>query len=49
MARPRVLLVGGNPPMAEMLTDYFHHDDRYEIESVTATMLWQCSNVDGST
>ena len=20
--------------MAEMLTDYFHHDDRYEIESV---------------
>src|SRR2546422_1867045 len=34
MARPRVLLVGGNPPMAEMLTDYFHHDDRYEIESV---------------
>ena len=34
MARPRILLVGGNPPMAEMLTDYFHHDDRYEIDSV---------------
>lgn len=40
MARPRILLVGGNPPMAAMLTDYFHHDDRYEhgdrpeIESV---------------
>ena len=34
MARPRILLVGGNPPMAEMLTDYFHHDGRYEIEPV---------------
>jgi CheY-like chemotaxis protein len=34
MARRRILLVGGNPPMAEMLTDYFHHDDRYEIDSV---------------
>jgi DNA-binding NtrC family response regulator len=34
MARPRILLVGGNPPMAAMLTDYFHHDARYEIESV---------------
>jgi len=34
MARPRILLVGGNAPMAAMLTDYFHHDDRYEIESV---------------
>jgi CheY-like chemotaxis protein len=34
MARPQILLVGGNPPVAAMLTDYFHHDDRYEIESV---------------
>ena len=39
MATPRILLVGGNPPMAAMLTDYFHHDgyehdDRSEIESV---------------
>jgi CheY-like chemotaxis protein len=34
MTRPRILLVGGNPPMAEMLADYFHLDDRYEIESV---------------
>jgi DNA-binding response OmpR family regulator len=30
----RILLVGGNPPMAAMLTDYFHQDDRSEIESV---------------
>jgi CheY-like chemotaxis protein len=34
MARARILLVGGNPPMAAMLTDYFHHDGRYDIESV---------------
>ena len=34
MARARILLVGGNPPMAEMVTDYFNHDARYEIESV---------------
>ena len=34
MTRPRILLVGGNPPMAEMLADYFHLDDRYEIELV---------------
>jgi CheY-like chemotaxis protein len=34
MAKSRILLVGGNPPMAAMLTDYFHYDDRYEIESV---------------
>jgi len=34
MASARILLVGGNPPMAEMLADYFHHDGRYEIESV---------------
>src|SRR4029434_4312802 len=34
MARSRILLVGGNAPMAAMLIDYFHHDDRYEIESV---------------
>ena len=34
MARPRILLVGGKPLVAEMLTDYFHYDDRYEVESV---------------
>jgi two-component system, NtrC family, response regulator HydG len=34
MTRPRILLVGGNPPMAAILTDYCHHDDRYETESV---------------
>jgi DNA-binding NtrC family response regulator len=34
MASARILLVGGNPTMAEMLTDYFLHDTRYEIESL---------------
>ena len=33
MARPRILLVGGNP-VAVMLTEYLHHADRYEVESV---------------
>jgi hypothetical protein len=27
-------LVGGKPLVAEMLTDCFHCDDRYEVESV---------------
>jgi CheY-like chemotaxis protein len=27
-------LVGGTPLVAEMLTDYFHYDDRYDVESV---------------
>ena len=34
MARSGILLVGGKPLVAEMLTDYFHYDDRYEVESV---------------
>lgn len=34
MARPRVLLVGGHPLLVAMLTDYFHHEDRYEVDSV---------------
>src|SRR5262245_8804039 len=33
MARPRILLVGGHPLLAAMLTDYFHHEDRYEVDS----------------
>src|SRR5262245_64591774 len=34
MARPRILLVGGHPLVATMLTEHLHHADRYEIESV---------------
>jgi CheY-like chemotaxis protein len=50
MARPRILLVGGNPPVAEMLTDYLLHDDRYEVESVAycdeALAVLTCRPVD---
>jgi CheY-like chemotaxis protein len=56
MAGPRILLVGGNPAMAAMLIDYFHHDDRYEhddrseIESVAycddALALLECRRFD---
>ena len=34
MARPRILLVGGRPLVAEMLTEHLRHGDRYELESV---------------
>ena len=34
MARPSLLLVGGNPPVAAMLTDYLLQNDRYEVEAV---------------
>src|SRR5262245_38816363 len=34
MARPRILLVGGHPLVATMLTEHLHHADRYELESV---------------
>src|SRR5215467_5666529 len=34
MARPRILLVGGHPLVATMFTEYLHHDDRFELESV---------------
>ena len=34
MVRPRILLVGGHPLTAAMFTEYFHHDDRYKLESV---------------
>ena len=34
MARPRVLLVGGHPLVAEMLTEHLHGRNRYELESV---------------
>src|SRR5215467_7039415 len=34
MARPRILLVGGNPLMAAMLTEHLHRDGHYEVESV---------------
>ena len=34
MARPRILLVGGKFLVAPMLTEYLHHADRYEVESV---------------
>ena len=32
-ARPRILLVGGNPPLAAMATEHLHWGGRYEIES----------------
>ena len=34
MARPRLLLVGGHPQVAAMLTDYLVQNDRYELEAV---------------
>ena len=34
MARPRVLLVGGHPLVAEMLTEHLHGRNRYELEPV---------------
>ena len=34
MARPRILLVGGNPLVAAMLTEHLHHGDCYEVDSV---------------
>ena len=32
--RPRILLVGGNPPVAAMVTAHLHDGGRYEVESV---------------
>lgn len=34
MARPRLLLLGGNPPLLAMLTEHFCRSGRYDIESV---------------
>jgi CheY-like chemotaxis protein len=34
MPRPRVLLVGGHPLVAEMLTEHFHVGKGYELEAV---------------
>ena len=34
MARPRVLLVGGHPLVAEMFTEHLHGGNRYELEAV---------------
>ena len=34
MARPRVLLVGGHPLVAEMLTEHLHVGNGYELEAV---------------
>jgi CheY-like chemotaxis protein len=34
MARPRILLVGGRPLVAEMVSEHLRHGDRYEFESV---------------
>jgi CheY-like chemotaxis protein len=34
MIRPRILLVGGRPLVAEMLSENLRHDDRYELEWV---------------
>src|SRR5262245_55460230 len=34
MIRPRILLVGGRPLVAEMLIEHLRHDDRYELKSV---------------
>jgi CheY-like chemotaxis protein len=31
MARPRILLVGGNRPVVAMLTEHLHHGGRYEL------------------
>ena len=33
VARPRILLVGGNPPIAAMVTEHSQCGGRYEIES----------------
>ena len=33
MAGPRILLVGGIPPMAAMVTEHLQCADRYEVES----------------
>lgn len=34
MARSHILLVGGNPLVAAMLTEHLHDDRQYEVESV---------------
>ena len=34
MVRPRILLVGGRPLVAEMLIEHLRHGDRYEPELV---------------
>jgi hypothetical protein len=34
MVRPRILLVGGRPLVAELLSEHFRHGDCYELESV---------------
>ena len=34
MARPRILLIGGHPLVATMVSDHLHVGDRYELESV---------------
>ena len=34
MTRPRILLVGGRPLVAEMVSEHLRHGDRYELESV---------------
>jgi CheY-like chemotaxis protein len=33
MARPRILLVGGDPFVVAMLSEHVHHGDRYDLES----------------
>jgi len=33
MTRPSILLVGGTPSMAAMVTEHFHHGGHYEVES----------------
>jgi CheY-like chemotaxis protein len=34
MARPAILLVGGDPFVLSMLSEHLHHGNRYELESV---------------
>jgi hypothetical protein len=34
MSSPRILLVGGPPLVATMLTEHLHHDGQYQVESV---------------
>jgi len=34
MARARLLLLGGNPPLLEMLTEHLHHGGPYDVEAV---------------
>jgi len=33
VTRPRILLVGGTPLLADLLTEYLDQADRYDLES----------------